>query len=188
MIHEPDLLDWRRNPKPAKHLAQAHPLGTIVEDERGNQWRVEWDDQDREHMWVKHTEKPAPDKRVDVGGLLVAPDVEEPLRAALDLHGVPQPSRVYGRPTEGDGGVWGTYVPYLASLEADRQPIHHLWYPLFDTPITIRTSREMVQSLVDELCGTNVHPGWAEYTAKRLETLLGQDPEVGGHETPQVGQ
>lgn len=52
VIHEPPI-----NPKPVtppKHLAQKYRLGTIVEHE-GQFWRVEWDTQDHEHMWVRET-------------------------------------------------------------------------------------------------------------------------------------
>lgn len=53
VVSEPDLPDWEKNPKPNKALAQQYRVGTVVEDERGNHWRVEWDEQDHDHMWVK---------------------------------------------------------------------------------------------------------------------------------------
>lgn len=48
VIYQPDP---PASPKPNKPLAQEYPLGTIVEDDSGNQWKVEWDPQDHNHMW-----------------------------------------------------------------------------------------------------------------------------------------
>jgi hypothetical protein len=50
--------------------------------------------------------------------------------------------------------------------------LYSIWYPLYDTPVTIRTSRETLQALADELRGVNVYPGWAEHMAKRLDAVL----------------
>jgi hypothetical protein len=61
-----------------------------------------------------------------------------------------------------------TYV----DADGSKQTLYALWYPLFDVPITIRTSRESLQAIADELRGVNVYPGWAEHMAKRLDVIL----------------
>lgn len=50
--------------------------------------------------------------------------------------------------------------------------VYSVWYPLFDTPITVTMSREQVQALADELRGINVFPGWAEHFAAELDKIL----------------
>lgn len=41
--------------KPQKPMASAddYRLGTIVKNDDSHIWRVEWDDQDKRHMWVQ---------------------------------------------------------------------------------------------------------------------------------------
>ena len=58
----------------------------------------------------------------------------------------------------------------LEAAEAER--VHRIWYPLFDTPITVSMSREQMQALADELRGVNVFPGWAEQFAQNIDAVL----------------
>jgi len=61
----------------------------------------------------------------------------------------------------------------LAKLaSANGGKAHQIWYPLFDTPVTVTMSREQMQSLADELRGVNVCPGWAEHFAGQLDHVL----------------
>lgn len=60
----------------------------------------------------------------------------------------------------------------FTDVDGSAQQLYSIWYPLYDTPVNIRTSRETLQALADELRGVNVYPGWAEHMAKRLDVVL----------------
>lgn len=68
-------------------------------------------------------------------------------------------------------------VPLIASsvytdVDGRKQRLFGIWYPLGDTPVTIRLSREQVQALQDELLGRGIFPGWKERFADQLEGVL----------------
>lgn len=46
----PDLPEVKT---PPPRPASSFPLGTVATDETGYRWVVEWDAQDRQHMWVE---------------------------------------------------------------------------------------------------------------------------------------
>lgn len=52
VIHEPEPPDWEKYPHPTES-AKNYRQGTIVEDERGIQWRVYFDEQDRQLEWER---------------------------------------------------------------------------------------------------------------------------------------
>lgn len=57
-----------------------------------------------------------------------------------------------------------------------------IWYPLFDTPITVRLSREQLAHVKDALLGVpEPVPGWNEYFAGELERVLDEKTDS---ETP----
>lgn len=68
-------------------------------------------------------------------------------------------------------------VPSIASstftdVDGREHRLFGIWYPLGDSPITIRLSREQVQALHEELRGQSIFPGWKEYFADQLEGVL----------------
>ncbi len=50
---------------------------------------------------------------------------------------------------------------------------HAIWYPLFDTPLTLTLSREQLQCVQDALEGKpEPVPGWNRYFAEEIERVL----------------
>lgn len=52
VIYTPDEPDWKRFPHPTTSASE-YAAGTIVEDERGIQWEVYWDEQDHQLEWQR---------------------------------------------------------------------------------------------------------------------------------------
>ncbi len=61
VVFEPELPEWQRFPRPVVSAVE-YRLGTVVEDDRGARWVVEWDEQDRGHMWSRVPGFPAGEK------------------------------------------------------------------------------------------------------------------------------
>lgn len=53
-------------------------------------------------------------------------------------------------------------------------PVHHIWFPLYDVPVTVRLSREQLQIIQDVLRGhlATSKPGWRDYIADQIEKVL----------------
>lgn len=54
VIYEPPLPDRKVYPSPDPAAAKLYRAGTVVEDERGKQWAVYWDEQDHQLEWTAH--------------------------------------------------------------------------------------------------------------------------------------
>lgn len=51
--------------------------------------------------------------------------------------------------------------------------LHVIWYPLFDTPVDIRLSREQLQCVQDALLGKpEPVQGWNAHFSKEIERVL----------------
>ena len=51
--------------------------------------------------------------------------------------------------------------------------IHHIWYPLFDQPVTLTLSREQLQCVQDALLGKReCVTGWNVHFAAEIENVL----------------
>lgn len=52
--------------------------------------------------------------------------------------------------------------------------VHHVWFPLYDQPVTLRLSREQLQIVQDSLRGdhTTSKPGWRASLADQFERVL----------------
>ena len=52
--------------------------------------------------------------------------------------------------------------------------VHHVWYPLYDQPVTLEMSREQLQIVQDVLRGNlgTSKQGWRDYLADQIEKVL----------------
>lgn len=56
--------------------------------------------------------------------------------------------------------------------------IHHIWYPMFDHPVTITLSREQLQCVQDALLGKpEPVPGWNAHFAAEFQRVLHESKE-----------
>lgn len=52
--------------------------------------------------------------------------------------------------------------------------VHRVWFPLYDTPVTLSMSREQLQIVTDVLKGdlASSRPSWRGYIAEQFDKVL----------------
>lgn len=60
----------------------------------------------------------------------------------------------------------------FTDVDGSDQILYGIWYPLFDTPVNVRLSREQLQGLQEALRGEDIVPGWREHFATQIEAVL----------------